>query len=87
MPLLYSERSQIVTAGAAEFVLGVVRGFAVGPDYFQLGPTFYAEIHASWVLELAFPALHGSPRPIAEGGGLVKSLSPEETPDDGMNNN
>ena len=56
--LLYSERSQIVTAGNAEFMLGAVRGLAVGTDYFQLGPTSYAEIHSSWVLELAFPAFH-----------------------------
>ena len=74
--LLYSERSQIVTAGTAEFMLGAVRGFAFGTDSFQLGPTFYPEIHASWVLELVFRALHGFPRRIVEGGGLVKSLSP-----------
>ena len=85
--MLYSERSQIVTAGTAEFMLGAVRGFAVGTDYFQLGPAFYEEIHASWVLELAFPASHGCPRRIVEAGGFVKSLSPEETPHDGMNNN
>ena len=66
--MLYSERSQIVTAGTAEFMLGAVRGFAVRTDYFQLGPTFYAEIHASWVLELAFPAFHGFPHRIVEGG-------------------
>ncbi len=68
-------------------MLGAVRSFAVGTDNFQLGPIFYAEIHASWVLELAFPTLHGCPRQIVEGGGSVKSLSPKETPHDGMNNN
>ena len=85
--LLYSERSQNVIAGSAEFMLGAVRGYAAGADYFQLGPTFYPEIHASWVLELAFRAFHRYPHRMVEGGGSVKTLSPEKTPHDGMNNN
>ncbi len=68
-------------------MLGTVRGIAVRTDYFQLGPTFYAEIHANWVLELATRAFHGYPRQIVEGGGFVKSLSPEKTPRDGIDNN
>ena len=87
MLLLYSETSQIVTAGNAEFMLGAVRGFAFGTDYFQLGPTFHTEIHASWVLELAFRAFHRYPHRMVEGGGSVKTLSPEKTPHDGMNSN
>jgi hypothetical protein len=44
------------------------------------------ELEAIRKLDLALWALHGFPRRIVEAGGFVKSLSPKETPHDGMNN-
>ncbi len=86
MPLLYSERSQTVTAGTAEFMLCAVGGVAVGTDYFQFGPTYYAEIYASWVLKMAFPALHGCPRRTVERKTGVL-LECEVSQDDGTRDN
>ncbi len=70
---------------SAEFKLWRIRGRAPWASQCQLGATFPTELHARWVLEVAFPTLHGIPRRIVEGGRLVESLSAEQTQTDRLN--
>ncbi len=87
MPLLYSERSQTVTAGTAEFMLCAVGGVAVGTDPFQFSAAHRAELHGGWVLEVTFPALHGCPhRTVERKTGLLLECEVSQD-DDGTQDN
>jgi len=77
-----------VTTFQAEIAIRRQAVAAFRTSEFKLSATPLTKFGAVGKLDLALWAFHGCP-PLGnvEEGGLLKSLSPEETPHDGMNNN